>query len=143
MLKLSLARTCDDLAAVHHAAEKLADGDAAAAAADIGGMAHVHEALAVVVAHALHPILARGFERPLEADPLRAKTADGGKAAVAVIVDAVPLGQRVRAAEIFHARPRLMLAIVMGLRARPIRIMTTHGAARGRNERGSHGEREG
>ena len=139
MLEPRLARLRDDLAAVHHAAEERADGDAAAAAAHPGGVAHVDEDLAVVVAHALHPVLARGVERPFEADPLLAETADGRKAAAAIVVAAVMLRQRVGAAEIFHARCALMLLDVVRLRRRPIEVAAT----RGRDERGSHGEREG
>ena len=80
-----LAWARQDLAAIGDLADHLADGDSPAAALEVLGVGHVDEALAVVVAHALHPVLARGVERPFEADPLLAETADGRKAAAAVV----------------------------------------------------------
>jgi hypothetical protein len=70
---------------------------------------------------------------------LRAEPADRLQATAALVFAALALNDDFGAAEIAHARRQMMMPIGMSLRARPILIMATYR----RNERGSHGEREG
>ena len=129
------------LAAIGDLADHLADGDPPAAALEVLGVGHVDEALAVVVAHALHPILLGSFQRAFGADPLCAEPAH--------LVEAAPSRASSRSALRSRSRSRsyvrldvhipVVVAHVVRLRAARFRRVGAHvpvpvGCERGNGE---------